>query len=247
MIEIKQDLIPISKIRKGTKMKPSSITIHSTGNNSSTAKGERGWLTNPSNTRIASWHYVVGEDIIIQAIPDNEVAFHAGNATGNTTSIGIEMVHTGDRNKVLANTMDLVIMLMNKHKIGIDKVVRHYDWTKKNCPAILNLDNKWTGWTKFKSDLKLKLTPAKPVATPKPVSKPAPKPSIPQKPKEVYVIVTADVLNLREKPDADSKDIGDIPKNTKLKVLKDLANGWLYISTPAGYKGYVSKKYTKQA
>jgi N-acetylmuramoyl-L-alanine amidase len=39
-------------------LKPTSITIHSTANASSTAKGERAWLTNPSNTRQASWHYL---------------------------------------------------------------------------------------------------------------------------------------------------------------------------------------------
>jgi N-acetylmuramoyl-L-alanine amidase CwlA len=252
MVEIKKDLIPIGKIRKGTKITPVSITIHSTGNESSTAKGERGWLTNPSNTRIASWHYVVGEDIIIQAIPDDEVAFHSGSATGNKTSIGIEMVHTGDRNKVLANTMDLIIMLMKKYNIKIDKVIRHYDHTKKNCPAILNLDGKWSGWIKFKADLQTKLTPPKPVVKPAPNPVPTPKPTpvakpiIPQKPKEVYVIVTADVLNLREKPDANSKDIGDLPKGTKVKVLKDMGNGWLQIETGLKYRGFIAKKYTKQ-
>ena len=161
-VQIKQDLIPIDNYkRKGIGMTPKYITIHSTANPNSTAQNERGWLTNTSNKVQASWHYVVGDNIIIQAVPDKEVAFHAGNKDGNYNSIGIEMVESGNREKVIANTIELVVMLMKKYNIGFDKVVRHYDWLqsygRKNCPRILNTDSKWTGWNKFKADLEKKL------------------------------------------------------------------------------------------
>ena len=60
-MEYRKDHMPKGKIRPGTKLIATSITIHSTGNPSSTAKNERGWLTNPSNDRIASWHICVDE------------------------------------------------------------------------------------------------------------------------------------------------------------------------------------------
>lgn len=137
--------------RPNKKMIPTSITVHSTGNASSNAKGERKWLENPSNTRTASWHYVVDEKDIIEAIPPNEVAYHAGTAAGNNTSISIEMCENGNRALVLKRTQELVKYLMDKHNVRIIK--RHYDWSKKNCPRILNVDGKWGAWHIFLAEI----------------------------------------------------------------------------------------------
>jgi N-acetylmuramoyl-L-alanine amidase len=135
-------------------MRPQSITVHSTGNTESSAQGERGWLENPTNKRVASWHYVVDENRIIEAIPPTEVAWHAGdgaNGPGNRSSISIEMCESGNREIVLANTRELIKHLMEKHNIR--KVVRHYDWTRKNCPRILNRNGVWTEWNQFLADV----------------------------------------------------------------------------------------------
>src|SRR5690348_3423953 len=73
-------------------LEPTSITIHTTGNPSSTAKNERAWLTNTSNTRTASYHIVIDEREVIEVLPLNEVGWHAGDGSGaksgNRTSIG---------------------------------------------------------------------------------------------------------------------------------------------------------------
>jgi len=47
-------------------MTPEYITIHSTGNPTSTARNERAWLTNPNNNVTASWHIVVDEKEAIE-------------------------------------------------------------------------------------------------------------------------------------------------------------------------------------
>ena len=117
--------------------KKTSITIHSTGNEKSTAENERAWLDNPSNTRDASWHYVVGEGIVIQAILDSEEAWHSGTTEGNRYSIGIEIIESGDREKVLETAAEFVADLLKKYGWGLDKVKKHYDWTGKDCPRIL--------------------------------------------------------------------------------------------------------------
>lgn len=136
------------KRRPGIKMTPTTITIHSTGNPSSTAKNERNWLTNPSNTRQASWHICVDEKEVIEAIPLNEIAYHAGSASGNSTSIGIEICESGDRQKTLNNAIKLTAKLLKERNWGIDKLKRHYDWSKKICPRILHSNN-WQGWNDF--------------------------------------------------------------------------------------------------
>lgn len=149
-MKINKQHLPLGhKKRRGVKIHPSHITIHATGNGKSTAQNERDYLTNPINTNGIAYHYVVGDNIIIEVMPPNEKAYHAGNIQGNNKSIGIEMVETGDREKVIANTIFLVKELQKQFSISDDRVVRHYDWSGKNCPRILNYGN-WQGWQDFK-------------------------------------------------------------------------------------------------
>lgn len=142
--------------RPGRLMKPDTITIHSTGNATSTAKNERGWLTNPSNTRMASWHVVVDENEAIEAIPLNETAYHSGTAAGNNSSISIEICECGDREKTLANAADVAAVLLKQRGWGVDRLRRHYDWSRKICPRILSANN-WAEWEKFKKEVEKRL------------------------------------------------------------------------------------------
>jgi N-acetylmuramoyl-L-alanine amidase len=105
---------------------------------------------NPLNTRDASWHIAIDDEMAVEAIPLNEVAYHAGDYTGNRTSIGIEICESGDREKTLNNSAIVVAKLLKKYGWGTDKLKRHYDWSGKNCPRILNITLDWSGWTAFK-------------------------------------------------------------------------------------------------
>lgn len=80
-----------SKKRTQIKMKPTYITVHSTGNAKSTAKNERAYLTNPINTSSTGYHYVVDEKDTIEVAPPTEVMYHAGTRDGNYNSIGIDV------------------------------------------------------------------------------------------------------------------------------------------------------------
>ena len=147
--------------RPGTSMHPEYITIHSTGNPSSTARNERGWLTNPSNTRTASWHIVVDEKEAIEAIPLNEVAWHAGDGgsgTGNRKSIGIEICESGDRQRTLQNAVKLVAKLLKERGWGVDRLRRHFDWSGKICPRIFYDGGRWTIWEQFRQAVQKELT-----------------------------------------------------------------------------------------
>ena len=154
----KVDHIPVSKTKRpGTKMTPTTITIHSTGNPNSTAKNERGWLINPSNGNSASWHICVDQQEAIEAIPLNEVAYHSGTQAGNYSSISIEICESGDRQKTLKNAVTLVAKLLKERGWGVDRLRRHYDWSGKICPRILQPNN-WSGWEQFKKDVQKELS-----------------------------------------------------------------------------------------
>lgn len=139
--------------RSGRNMKPTSLTIHSTANKSSTAMNERNWLVNPSNTRVASWHVVVDDKMAVEAIPFNEPSIHAGNGTGNTTSIGLEICESGNRTVTINNAVKLSAKILNERGWGISKLVRHYDWSGKICPGIFSA-NGWKLWVEFKVNVK---------------------------------------------------------------------------------------------
>lgn len=89
----------------------------------------------------ASAHYVLDDDSIIQMIPDDEIAYHAGSSWWNRNSIGIEICHpdwTGKfTEKTMKNLTSLAVQLCIKHEIdplGDKRFMRHYDITKKMCP-----------------------------------------------------------------------------------------------------------------
>lgn len=147
-------------------MAAETITIHNTGNPDSNAKGERAWLTNPSNDRQASYHIVVDEREAIECLPLNENAWHAGdgaNGPGNRKSIGIEICESGDYAKTLANAAQLVAKMLKERGWGVDRLRRHFDWSGKICPRLMYDSGKWTGWMEFKAAVDALLNPPKEV------------------------------------------------------------------------------------
>ncbi|MCY9579288.1 N-acetylmuramoyl-L-alanine amidase [Paenibacillus alvei] len=145
--------------RPGNAMSATTITIHNTGNPSSTAKNERAWLTNPSNSRTASYHIVIDEREAIEVLPLNENAWHAGdgNGDGNRKSIGIEICESGNYAKTLENAADLVAKMLKERGWGTDRLRRHFDWSGKICPHLMYDGGKWTGWAQFKAEVEKRM------------------------------------------------------------------------------------------
>ncbi|CAH1058837.1 N-acetylmuramoyl-L-alanine amidase [Paenibacillus pseudetheri] len=148
--------------RPALAMTATTITIHNTGNPSSTAANERSWLTNDTNNRQASFHIVVDSKEAIECIPLTENAWHAGDGSkvgsGNRSSIGVEICESGDYAKTLDNAATLVASMLKERGWGVDRLRRHFDWSGKICPHLMYGSGKWTGWTAFKNmvDYKLK-------------------------------------------------------------------------------------------
>lgn len=143
-------------------MAATTLTIHNTGNPSSSAAGERSWLTNPSNTRQASFHIVVDEREAVECLPFTESAWHSGDGSGsksgNRTSIGIEICESGNYAQTLDNAVKLVAGMLQERGWGVDRLRRHYDWSGKICPRLMYDGGKWTGWAQFKALVQLKLS-----------------------------------------------------------------------------------------
>ena len=128
------DSIPISNKRPGSKRPIDYIVVHNTGNPTSTARNERDYLTNPTNTSSTSFHIVVDEKEIIEAIPVEEIAFHAGDVEGNRKGIGIELCESGDFEKTKANAAKIIAYLMKHYHIPLSHVKTHHDFSGKQCP-----------------------------------------------------------------------------------------------------------------
>lgn len=140
-------------------MDPEHLTIHSTGNLKSTAQNERDNLNRATNTSTTGFHIVVDELQAIECIPLNKVAYHAGdgaNGPGNSRSIGLEICESGNRIKTIENAVEVIAKTLHERSWGIDKLKRHFDWSGKNCPSILNYDN-WKGWAELKTKVQAHL------------------------------------------------------------------------------------------
>lgn len=135
------------------------ITIHDTGNTSrgANALNHAKFINNGSS---ATWHYTIDDKEVIQHYPDSVQCWHAGDGKGkgNTESIGIELCVNSDGNfsKTVDNAVDLVVYLMKKHNISIDKVVQHNKWSGKNCPNSLRNNRYGIIWYDFINKIKSK-------------------------------------------------------------------------------------------
>lgn len=117
-----------------------NIVIHWVGNAGSSAIANRNYFESLKNKHIyASSQYIIGlNGEVIQCMPENEVAYHAGNLTMNYNSIGIESCHpdwTGKFNDATYNALiELLTDLCRRYNLTADKIIRHYDVTGKICP-----------------------------------------------------------------------------------------------------------------
>jgi len=147
--------------RPGLPMQPTTITIHNTGNPTSTAQNERSWLTSFNNTRTASYHIVVDDREAIECIPLNENSWAAGDGSaltsGNRSSIQIEICESGNYAKAVENAIDLTVQLLKERSWDSSRLRRHWDWSKKVCPRLMYDNGSWDTWNKFVKTISEKL------------------------------------------------------------------------------------------
>lgn len=137
------------------------IVVHDTGNPSRGANATAHYNYFNGGDRSSSADFFV-DDTQVLCVNDyyKFYTWHCGDGRGkygitNRNSVGIEFCINvdSDRDKTLARTAQLVRELMQELNIPIDRVVRHYDASRKNCPQSMS-GNGWAQWYKFKEKLK---------------------------------------------------------------------------------------------
>ena len=136
------------------------IVIHDTGNpdNGSDAQAHYNYFNGGNRGSSAD---IFVDDHSAWTVNDYNryYSWHCGDGSGrygitNGNSVGIEMCinSDGDYDKAFANTVAIARELMQKLNIPIDRVVRHYDASRKNCPMSMS-GSGWARWKQFKQKL----------------------------------------------------------------------------------------------
>lgn len=149
-MEARQMLVDKSKysVKCPYTMTPTRIVVHNTANDAS-ANNEISYMR--SNNNETSFHFAVDDKEVVQGIPLNRNAWHAGDShgKGNMQGIAIEICYSksgGDRFiKAEQNAAKFIASLLKERGWGIDKVTKHQDYSGKYCPH-RTLD---MGWERF--------------------------------------------------------------------------------------------------
>ena len=110
--------------------------------------------------RNASADFFVDDTQVLQVNDYNKFyTWHCGDGKGkygitNRNSVGIEICVNSDGNYdiVFCKAVELTKYLMKELNIPLAHVVRHYDASRKNCPASMSKNN-WALWNTFKKSL----------------------------------------------------------------------------------------------
>ena len=159
-----------NRINYGSKRNTKNIKwlpIHYTANDGDSAKGNGNYFKN--NKPKASAHYFVDDDVIVNSVPDDYIAYAVGgkkyNNNGgkyygvctNTNSLSIELCDTKRNGKsdlsseTRKNAIELARHLCKKYKIDKNHIIMHYQVNGKLCPKYFVEDTK--AWKKFKDDI----------------------------------------------------------------------------------------------
>lgn len=199
-------------------MNPTRIVVHNTAYDAS-AKNEIKYMQ--SNSNQTSFHYAVDDKEVIQGIPLDRNAWHAGdgrNGKGNREGISIEICYSksGGSRFILAEkrAARLIADILDEKGWDISKVTKHQDYSGKYCQH-RTLD---MGWSRF-----LKMVEA-------------------ERKTSFKVRVTADSLNYRAGAGVQHKINGAI-LDKGVYTIVDQSNGWDKLKSG---DGWINLKYTKR-
>lgn len=158
-MNIEERQISYNRVKRTSAIK--YIVIHDTGNKSKGANAEAHFKYFNGGNRNSSADFFVDDTKIIRVNDYTKYyTWQVGDGKGkygitNQNSIGIEICVNADGNydKAFENAVELTRYLMKELNIPIERVVRHYDASRKNCPASMS-SNGWEKWLEFKEKLK---------------------------------------------------------------------------------------------
>ena len=124
------------------------IVVHNTANDAS-AVNEISYMGRNDNE--TSYHYAIDDKEIVQGIPENRNAWHAGdgNGRGNLKGIGVEICYSKSGGKRFEEaeklTSKFIAYKLKEKNWDISRVKKHQDFSNKYCPH-RTLD---MGWQRF--------------------------------------------------------------------------------------------------
>ena len=158
-MKIIKNLVSTSKynIKCPYSMNAEFIVVHNTANDAS-AKNEIAYMIGNNNQ--VSFHYAIDDKEIVQGIPENRNAWHAGDGgsgKGNRKGLSIEICYSksGGSRFIEAEKLaaKFIASKLKEKGWGIDKVTKHQDYSGKYCPH-RTLD---MGWQRFLNMIKAEL------------------------------------------------------------------------------------------
>lgn len=199
-------------------MKPTRIVVHNTANDASSRNEVYYMIRNSSST---GFHYAVDDKEIVQGIPENRNAFHAGDGNkgkGNREGLSIEICYSKSGGERFSNAEKLassfIASKLKEYGWGIDKVTKHQDYSGKYCPhRTLDL-----GWNRFLKMIEKELNS-----------------NI-----NFKVKINTDTLNYRSGAGVSYPVKGQVKKGEVYTIVEEL-NGWGKLKSGAGY---INLKYT---
>ena len=143
--------------RTTRKEKPKYIVLHDTGNKSKGADANAHFNYFNTGDRQSSADIFTDQNGILVVNDYNQFyTWHCGDGKGkygitNSNSVGIEICvnSDGDYDTAVKWAVVATRKLMHELDIPISRVVRHYDASRKLCPASMSKDN-WKDWENFK-------------------------------------------------------------------------------------------------
>lgn len=133
------------------------IVIHDTQNRKNGADADAHFNYFNGGNRNSSADFFVDDKKILR-INDYKkyYTWQVGDGKGkygvtNQNSVGVEICinSDGDYDKAFLNAVELTKYLMKELNIPSERVIRHYDASRKMCPVSMS-ENNWEKWERFK-------------------------------------------------------------------------------------------------
>ena len=251
----KQNLVSSGKysIKCPYSMTPKYVVVHNTANDAS-AVNEVAYMIRNNNQ--VSYHIACDDINVVQGLPLNRNAWHAGDGAkgpGNRYGIGVEICYSKSGGARYTNAEENAVYvcarLLYQHGLGIESLKQHHDFALngKNCPHRIRDEGRWEG---FKGRVQWVLGEIKAgrcnanLSSGTTSSNSAPsKPAVNKPTSTNYVVkVTADSLNIRKGPSVSYSVVGEIGKGEAYTIV-ETQNGWGKLKSGVGW---INLSYTQR-
>lgn len=135
--------------------KPSYIVIHETDNWSKGADAKAHATAMKNGNLAGTVHYYVDSKSVYQTLDHNDGAWAVGDGKGkygitNRNSINIEICVNPETDyyKAVDKAEQLAAQLLKQYGWGTDRLKRHYDASRKNCPRRIQAEGRWPEFVK---------------------------------------------------------------------------------------------------